>query len=93
MMAIPRTYVQDACEVVGYNTPKTVYDNYCKDIRAYEYYGYNYDIYMTNIIYVIIRDEYPDFDNYVASQSDGGFPKYSDPQQYFTLGFELDKYC
>ena len=30
-------------------------------------------IYMTNITDAIIRDEDPDFDNYVASQSDGGF--------------------
>ena len=73
MMDIHRTYVYDACEVVGYNTPETVYDNYCKDIRAYEYYGHNYDTYMTNIIDAIIREENPDFDNYVASQSDGGF--------------------
>ena len=40
MRAISRPYVQSASHNVGFNTPEVVYDNYSKDIRSYEYYGY-----------------------------------------------------
>ena len=60
---------QLACQYVGLKTPKTVYDNYCKDIRAYEYYGYTYEEYLTNIVDAI-RDDKPNSDSYVATQSD-----------------------
>ena len=50
MMAISKPNGMEASEDVGFNTPKTVYDNYRKDTRDYEYYGHNYDIYLTKII-------------------------------------------
>ena len=70
-MAIPGQYRHDAYKDDGYNTPKTVYDNYCKDARAYEYCGHNYDICLTKIIDAIMKYENPGFDNYVATQSGG----------------------
>ena len=70
MMAISKPNGLEASEDAGCNTPKTVYDNYCKDIRAYEYYGHNYDTYLTKIIDAIMNQENPDSSSHMAMDCD-----------------------
>ena len=89
MVAISRQYGHYDFEDTGYNTPKTVYDNYCKDARAYEYYGHNYDTYLTNIIDAIMEHESFDIDNCMATQYGGdGNDTYLTQSQ--TLGSSKD---
>ena len=71
MVAISIQYGLYAYEDDGYNTHKMVYDNSCKDARAYEYYGHNYDTYLANIIDAIIKYENSDVDNCEATQYGG----------------------
>ena len=70
MVAISKQYGLETCKDIGYNTPKTVYDNYCKDARAYEYYGHNYDTYLTKIIDAIMSYENPDSNSHMATVLD-----------------------
>ena len=70
MMAISKPNGLEASEDAGFNTPRTVYDNYRKDIRAYEYYGHNYDIYLTKIIDAIMNQENSDSSSHMAIACD-----------------------
>ena len=64
MVAISKQHGLEICKDVGYNTPKTVYDNYCKDVRAYQYYGHSYDTHLTMIIDAIINHENLDLNSH-----------------------------
>ena len=89
MVAISRQYGHVDYEDDGYNTPKTVYDNYCKDARAYEYYGHNYETYLTNIIDAIMENENPDVDYPMVTQY-GGDDNGTYLTQSLTLGPSKD---
>ena len=67
MVAICSRYDARQCNV--YNNPGFVYDNYCKDLRAYKYYGFTHEGYVTNITDTIISDDNPDTNNCLMVQS------------------------
>ena len=89
MVAISRQHGHVDYEDEGYNTPKTVYDNYCKDTRAYEYYGHNYETYLTNIIDAIMQNENLDVDYPMVTQY-GGNDSGTYLTQSLTLGSSKD---
>ena len=89
MVAISRQYGHFDYEDDGYNTPKTVYDNYCKDTRVYEYYGHDYETYLTNIIDAIMQNENPDVDYPMVTQY-GGNNSGTYLTQSLTLGSSKD---
>ena len=66
MAAICRQY--DAPQCTLYNSPERVYGNYCKDLRAYEYYGCTYEEYITDISDIMITDDNPENDNFWVTQ-------------------------
>ena len=70
MVAIPGQFGHIAYENDGYNTPRTVYDNYCKDVWSYEYYGHDYGVYITKIIDTMMECGNPDSDKYMLTQFD-----------------------